>query len=121
MLAIQAIDPFTGEKFTKKRHNQKFANRRNQTRFNNLKALKKRQLKKKIDQPLDRNRNILMEILGNNKEIIRSKDWLLALGYNFSLYTYSIKIGKEVVPCVYEFIIQKINDNKYKISKDKSY
>ena len=45
---MQYTDPLTKEVFYPKRSDQKFASRKNQIRFNNLKARKKRALKKKL-------------------------------------------------------------------------
>ena len=118
---FKAKDPLTGQEFIKHRHNQKFATRRNQIRYNNIKALRKRQQKKKLDLPLDRNRNILMKLLGNKSEVTKSRDWLLALDYRFDLYNRSIKLDDEIVPCVYEFILINLKDNTYKIKKDAEY
>ena len=39
---MKAVDPLTNEPFIKRRNNQKFATRRNQIRFNNIKAKKKK-------------------------------------------------------------------------------
>ena len=112
---MQYTDPLTKEVFYPKRSDQKFASRKNQIRFNNLKARKKRALKKKFDRPLDKNRNILFGILGSNKEAIKSMDWLLALGYYFNIYTHSMLYEGKSIPCIYEFAIAQIERDKYKI------
>jgi hypothetical protein len=108
-------DPLTQETFYPQRTNQKFASRRNQIKYNNLKARKKRAAKKKFDQPLDKNRTILSGILGSNKEAVKSKDWLLALGYHFNIYTHSMLYEGKSIPCIYEFAIAQIERDKYKI------
>lgn len=118
---MTAIDLLTGETFYKKRCNQKFATRRNQIRYNNLKAQKERELKKKIDAPLSRNRRILSKLLGKDNEVIKSRDWLMALGYDFSLYTSTIKLDAQLIPCVYEFCCQKITNDQYKIYRHENY
>ena len=112
---MQYTDPLTKEVFYPKRSDQKFASRKNQIRFNNVKARKKRALKKKFDKPLDRNRNVLSGILGSNKEAVKSKDWLLALGYNFNIYTHAVMYEGKSIPCIYEFAIAQIERDKYKI------
>jgi hypothetical protein len=112
---MYASDPLTKESFYPKRSNQKFASRKNQVKYNNLKARKKRQAKKKFDQPLDKNRSILLGILGDKKEVIKSKDWLLALGYSLNIYTHSMTFNKTTIPCIYEFAIARIDIDKYKI------
>ena len=108
-------DPLTKESFVPLRSNQKFASRKNQIKFNNLKATKKRIAKKKYDRPLDKNRNILLSILSGQNEAIKSRDWLLALGYNFTIYTHSSRHDGKVIPCIYEFGLVQLEGNKYKI------
>ena len=80
---VHAKDPFTAELFIKQRNNQKFATRRNQVRYNNIKAQKKRDAKLPIERILDKNRTILQTILSGRLEITKSKDFLLGSGFNF--------------------------------------
>ena len=115
-----ASDPLTKESFYPKRSNQKFASRKNQVKYNNLKARKKRQAKKKFDQPLDRNRNILIGILGTNMSMIKHKEWLLALGYDFNIYTHSARHEGKIIPCIYEFALIKLENQQYKIIRNAS-
>ena len=113
-------DPLTKESFYPKRSNQKFASRKNQVKYNNLKARKKRVAKKKFDQPLDRNRNILIGILGTNMSMIKHKEWLLALGYDFNIYTHSSRYEGKNIPCIYEFGIAQLDGEKFKIMRNES-
>ena len=113
-------DPLTKESFYPKRSNQKFASRKNQVKYNNLKARKKRVAKKKFDQPLDRNRNILIGILGTNTSVIKHKEWLLALGYDFNIYTHSSRYEGKIIPCIYEFGIAQLDGEKFKIMRNES-
>ena len=92
------IDPLTKQEFVPRHLNQRFESRKNQIKYNNLKARRKRAAKKKYDQPLDRNRNILIKILNGSNEAIKSKDWLLALGYNFNIFFISIDFIKWYFP-----------------------
>lgn len=117
----QRKDPLTGEIFQPKRINQRFANRRNQVRYNNLKAARKRRQKAFVDKPLDKNRTILIRILGDKKEVARTRDYLLGAGYDFGRFTHSKRLSNsssQLVTCVYEFCLLKIEDNQYKIFKD---
>jgi len=116
----QRIDPFTGETFTPKRSNQRFANRKNQYYFNNRKAALNKKEKAKIDKPLDKNRMILKRILGNETEIIKSKDYLLGAGYNLNYFTHQGTVMGAKVDCLYEFVIMKVENQNYKICKSKS-
>jgi hypothetical protein len=113
----QRVDPQTGELFWPKRHNQLFANRKNQIAFNNAKASVKRFEKGTIDKVLDKNRRILKQILGEKDGCIVSKDFLLGCGFVFRYYTHVVNIDKETGYCVYEFILKKNENEKYKIWK----
>jgi len=115
------IDPLTGEKFTAKMISQKFANRKNQIKWNNIIAKKKRITKSYLDKPMDRNRNIMKKVLGNEKEVIKSYDYLDALGYDFNLAMYQIMINtetKKTAVGIYEFIIEALGNQKYKVYKN---
>lgn len=116
----QRKDPVTGEIFIPKRINQRFAKRQNQIRYNNLKAARKRRAKASIDKPLDKNRTILSRLLGDKKEIIKSRDYLLGCGYNFSYFTHSVRLKdttNALAVCIYEFCLLTLDNNNYKIFK----
>ncbi|MBT4339896.1 MAG: hypothetical protein HOD63_15000 [Bacteroidetes bacterium] len=115
------IDPLTKQEFVPRHLNQRFESRKNQIKYNNLKARRKRAAKKKYDQPLDRNRNILIKILNGSNEAIKSKDWLLALGYNFNIYTHSSIHDGKIITCIYEFGLLKLDLDKYKIIRNGNY
>ena len=113
-------DILTNENFIPKRHNQKFASRANQIRFNNIKSREKRMAKAFIDKPMDRNRTILKNILANNKEVVVTKEYMLGAGFDFSLYTHFKVIDKiknitEVY--LYELGFTKNGNDKIKIFK----
>ena len=111
-------DPLTKEIFVPLRSNQKFASRKNQIKFNNLKQSKKRNSKKKYDRPLDKNRNILLSILSGQNEAIKSKDWLLALGYNFNIHTHYVRHNDKPIPCIFEFGLIRLENDRYKIIRN---
>ncbi len=111
------IDLFTKESFIKKRNNQKFANRKNQINYNNRLANEKRKIKAGLDKALDKNRNILKNLLGNEKEVIKSRDFLLGAGFNFSVQTNSKQINNGIYYCVYDYGYLKMENGMYKIIK----
>ena len=111
----QGKDPYTQEVFVKKRSNQRFANPGNRIRFNNLKARRKRYAKSFIDSILDRNRIILGKILGSQKEVTISKDYLLGTGFVFEYFSYQTTIDDQMYCGIYEFGIAKLTGNNYKI------
>ena len=92
-IMVQAKDPLTGELFIKRRNNQKFANRHNQIRYNNNKAQKKRDAKLPFEKALDKNRTILKKILGDGKEKLISRDYLLGMGFSFGYLLYHKEIN----------------------------
>jgi hypothetical protein len=115
------IDPYSGKRFEPLRTNQKYSCRENQIKFNNVKAQKRRSIMGKADQALKHNWKVCCKILGNNKEAIKSRDWLEALEYHFGYSTHFEEYGKGVHPAIYEFIIIKLEGNKYKIVKNDAY
>ncbi|WP_103866723.1 hypothetical protein [Aquimarina sp. I32.4] len=117
-MEITGIDPLTQETFTKKRSNQKFATRENQIEFNNLKARRKRQAKAHLDRILDKNRSIMGFLLGDQKEVTRSHDFLLGAGFNFGCNTHTILDHQGIKwSCIYEYAYCRTEDEKFKIIK----
>lgn len=111
----EAKDPLTGEKFIKKRNNQIFANRKNQIRFNNLKAQEKRKSTVQINSLLNKNRMILKQLLINKTEITKSHDFLLGAGFHFGVNTHTLNIDNKKWTCIYEYSYSFIGDNQFKI------
>ncbi len=113
----QLQDLLTGEPFTPTRSDQKFANRQNQIRYNNLKAREKRKAKGQIDRTLDTNRSILKKLLGNKKEVIKSRDYLLGAGFHFGISTHKIEREGKLLSCVYEYALILLKDDQLLITK----
>lgn len=111
----EAKDPLTGEKFIKKRDNQVFANRKNQIKFNNLKAQEKRKSTAQLNKLLDTNRKILKRLLNDKKEIIKSYDFLLGAGFHFGVNTHTINIENKKWTCIYEYSYLFLGENQFKI------
>ena len=113
------IDPLTKKEFTPNRSNQKFETRENQIRYNNIKAAKVRKEKSEADKPLHRNRIILSNILGPNREVVVSEDFLRGAGFSFGYITHSVKIQNgTLVWCIYKMILQKLENKNYKIYRN---
>lgn len=111
------IDPLTGEEFTPKRTNQRFASRENQVAYNNAKASDIRRVKAPKLKALDNNFKVLTKLLnGNNlKEV--STDFLLGAGFDFHSSSSLDRIGDKIYQGVYDLRITKVEDNLYEISK----
>ncbi|MBL4593473.1 MAG: hypothetical protein JKX68_06620 [Flavobacteriales bacterium] len=114
---MQQKDPLTGELFSPKRSNQLFASGENQIRYNNLKAQETRKVKASIHRYLDKNRTILSIVLGNNKEVIQSRDFLLGAGFYFAYHTHNIRKNNEIWKCVYDYAYRSNEDSSIKIIK----
>ncbi|WP_344930697.1 hypothetical protein [Aquimarina addita] len=116
-MKMKAIDPLTNKKFSKKRNNQKFATRKNQIKFNNLKARKKRQAIAGLNRILEKNRSIMKSLLANEKEVIKSYDFLLGAGFHFGCNTHTINSEHSIWSCVYEYGYCQLPDKRFKIIK----
>ncbi len=110
-------DLLTGEEFTPSRRNQRFASRANQVRYNNLLAQQKRDAKRPLDLALDRNRSILIRLLGEAKSVTKSKDYLLGAGYDFTAFTQTAKDEMFNFYCVYDMALLIIGEGKYMIKR----
>lgn len=113
-----AKDLFTNEVFVKTRNNQKFANRQNQIKFNNVVANRKRKEKSSINRILDKNRTILKTILGDLKEVVKSKDFLLGAGFYFTVLTHNRQVNDVIVHCIYDYGYIRMDNNYYKIFRN---
>jgi len=111
------IDPLTGEEFLPKRSNQKFANRENQIRYNNLIAAEERHAKAKSRKILDNNRKVLKRILGDCNEILKTLDYLEGAGLDFGYNTNTITIDGIIWICVDDYAYTMIGKNLFKIIK----
>ena len=110
-------DPYTGEVFTPLRSNQKFANRRNQIAFNNKIARDNRRIKSPILTVLNTNHKVLIKALGNKEFEIKSKDFLLGAGFNFSIFSRSIKTNDGIYQAIYDYALSAREGDVYKIVK----
>ena len=113
----QINDLLTGEPFTPSRSDQKFANRQNQIRYNNLKAQQKRKAKADIDRTLDTNRNILKRLLGDKEQVTKSIEYLLGAGFHFGITTHKIDKDDKRWNCVYEYAFIHLKDDQLLITK----
>jgi len=109
-------DEWSGENFQQKRGNQKFATRANQIAFNNRIARNKRKAKAFVEKVLDKNRTALKMILANEKEITKSRDYLMGAGLNLNCSTHKMNRDGVLYTCIYEYAYTVIDTN-YKIIK----
>lgn len=109
-------DPYTGEMFIPRRYNQKFASRENQIAFNNEKARKKREKKHRVDRILDKNREILLRILGKSISKTVSKDYLMGAGFDLNHFSGLYRNNGKSLFAVYEFYLSRTGEN-FEITK----
>lgn len=76
-------DKYTGKLFIPKRSNQLFATPENRIAYNNEKAKKWRQKMAPIIKPINKNRQILEELMEGRNERIVHKEFLLGKGFDF--------------------------------------
>lgn len=117
MIRFIRKDPYSGESFMPKRSNQKFANRKNQVAWNNKKAREKREAKKTVNNALDKNRNILIKLLGGKARVIKSKEFLHGAGFSFGHYCQCIKVDGIIYQLVYDYAIADNKDGTYTIKR----
>jgi len=113
----QQNDPYTGEVFIPLRSNQKFANRRNQIAFNNAIARDNRRVKSPILSVLNINHKVLIKALGDKEFAIKSKDFLLGAGFNFSIFSKSVRTNDGVYQAIYDYALSAREGDVYKVIK----
>ena len=111
----QLTDPYSGEYFYPNRSNQKFASRENQIAYNNARAKVKRDYLNEIDSCVHRNWRILLELLGNNRIIIKSEAFLNGYGYDFRFLNNIRTEGGNAYFAIYNVGIRQIDFNNYEI------
>ena len=98
-------DLLTGEKFTPKRRNQKFASAKNRIAFNNNKAFELRDSKAFVDKPLKENHRILINLLKPKETKSFSKEFLKGKGYNTSVFSHYESYDNKSCHAVYQFVL----------------
>jgi hypothetical protein len=111
-------DPYTGELFVPKRSNQKFASRSNQVKFNNERQRIDRNAKGRIQKLLDKNFKILQSLLKDQETVNATRDSLEKVGYSFTYYTHTILNNQRQTPVIFDFIVETIGSNDFKIYRD---
>ena len=113
---MKNTDPFTSEEFTPKRHNQRFACRANQIAYNNMLARKKRELLREPNTKLNTNRTVLKKLFEKGETKV-SSEFLRGAGFNFSYYTQNFNHEGRQFHAAYEYLIEVLDNQKFKISK----
>ena len=117
MILVKKRCLLTNEEFIPKRQNQVYINRKAQIFVNNEKARQKRLKLNPTNKILEKNRNILSNILGSQKQIIKSRDYLLGSGFNFKFFSQSLLYEKKPCQVIYEYMIYSNGDQTFTIKK----
>jgi len=108
-------DPHTGEIFVPKRTNQIFANSANRIAYHNKKASKLRQTTAYINKPLHLNHRICLELMKGKTEAVFHKQFLLGMGFNFTVITNLEEHNGQKQYGLYRFMIIPLDKNRIKI------
>jgi hypothetical protein len=115
MSELTKNDPLTGEPFTPKRVNQRFASASNRKKFNNQQANAIRKKRAIIYRPLNNTHLLLIKLMEGKDESVFSYDFLEGYGIQFKLFTHFKTTQGISHNCVFEFIL--IIDNTTKSVK----
>ena len=108
-------DPLTGEEFIPKRNNQRFASRKNQIRYNNDLALKRKDNKRDILHQLEKNWKVLRNTLGNDSTTECSVEFLRGAEIHFGYITHSIMRNGNRWNCVFNYAYLKKSKDCIKV------
>lgn len=109
-------DPLTGEAFTPKRVNQRFASATNRKKFNNKQANDLRKKRAIINGPLNKSHLLLIKLMKGKNEAIFPKDYLDGYGVVLKQFNNIVRIDNIGHHAIYEFVIIFIaNTNNVKI------
>ena len=107
--------PVTGLTFTARRSNQKFSSAKARNDYYNGVAKELRHMKAGLDKSLEKSRRVIIQALGSEKEVIKSRDFLLGAGLNFNLMTNTKKMDDKVIVAIYDVAYTKISEGSYKL------
>lgn len=110
-------DLLTGEEFTVKRINQKFARPQNRIKYYNNKANQLRHKNANINKALYANVCILDELMKNTNKALFHKQYLLGKGFSFNVFTHYENYEGKRYSVVYEYFIIPQDNEKIKIVK----
>lgn len=110
-------DLLTGEVFTPKRINQRFATPSNRIKYYNDKANQMRYDLARINKPLLKNLKILNELMINKSEAKFHKQFLIGKGLAFGLHTHYEKYDGKIEIAIYDYIIIQLENQEIKIIK----
>lgn len=99
------ICPYTGEKFQPRRRNQIFSSAKNRQNYHNERAAELRGLKAPIAKEIDRNLQILSQLVGNEPQKTLKVDLLTSLGFNHNVFTHVERYDGKNSRGIFHFVI----------------
>lgn len=121
MSELTKKDPLTGEPFTPKRVNQRFASASNRKKFNNQQANALRKERDKICGPLNKTHLLLVKLMKGKNEATFSKEFLKGYGVKLSLFNHIVSIDNIGHHAIYEFVVLILSNNNVKILRNGGY
>ncbi len=104
---------YTGEDFTPRRTNQKFANAKNRMDYHNDRIKKLKKAMASIDAKQQKNYFILLKLMDGRKEASFHKQFLLGKGYSFEVLTHYVVLNGLNRQAIYDFLIYEKDDKVY--------
>ena len=109
---------YSGEEFSPKRSNQKFASAQNRIDYYNSKMSSVRKSRSFVDSKLHKNYRILNELIDGNTNKSFHKQFMLGKGYSFDVLTHFDDVDGQRYKAVYEFLVfeqgEMVHLKKYK-------
>ena len=109
---IRRTDPQTGEQFSPKRLNQKFARPENRIKYNNDTANALRKDREYINKPIHTTHLKLKNLMERKNEAKFSFDYLDGADLKFNTFTHFESFHGILRPAIFEFIIIIDQPNK---------
>jgi hypothetical protein len=110
-----AIDPYTGNRFTPKRSNQKFESSANRIAYNNKKAKDFRELTKSDIKPLIQNFKILLKLKEEKPDELFHYEFLKGLGFSFKHFSSLEKKGDYAIAKILNLALIQSEGKLFKI------
>lgn len=108
---------YSGETFSPKRRNQKFANSINRSNYHNEKAAFARHQKSFVEKKLIKNFKIVQDLLQNDNKLRISKNELLEMGFDLNYFTHMTTEDEQRAIGIYNVIIHYDSDKNFLIVK----
>ncbi|MEI8129566.1 MAG: hypothetical protein WCG95_08135 [bacterium] len=105
--------PYSGENFNPKRRNQIFSSAKNRQNYHNDRAAELRVIKAPIAKAIDRNLQILTQLVGKDAKKIIKSDLLASLGFNHNVFTHLEMYEGKNCRGIFHFIIPPSNSIDY--------